>query len=65
MSYDPVSQTPIIGLTYTSDAAMNANLQKIDNAFGKLGLEPPAPVEVEPVAEEPPPPPPGGEPQPE
>lgn len=48
----PVGSTATIGLTMTGDAAMNANLQKIDLAFAKLGLTPPP---DEPPAEEPPP----------
>ena len=43
--------TPILGLSYTSDAGMNRNLDRIDAAFGKLGLTPPEPY----VPEEPPP----------
>jgi hypothetical protein len=38
-------RTPLLGLTYTSDSATNANLDKIDALLGELyqAAHPPAP----------------------
>lgn len=41
-AYDPTSRTPNLGLYLTSDASMNANLMKLDEALSSGGLVGPA-----------------------
>lgn len=50
-----LSRTPTIGLSYTSDATMNGNLDRIDQAFAQLlpPKEPELPIEEQnPVTED-------------
>jgi uncharacterized protein YceH (UPF0502 family) len=39
MAYDPTTRTPTLGLAYTGDTMMNANLQRIDAAIAASGGE--------------------------
>jgi hypothetical protein len=57
-TYDPTARTPTIGLVYSSDATMNANLRQIDAAFAEVRAviplpEPPPEAAHLPAAEEP------------
>lgn len=63
-------RTFFLGLSYTSDQAMNSNLEKLDAALGELfvqagGSPPEVKAPEEPPVEEPPPAEPTPEPQPQ